>query len=139
MIELADRLDRLLQLLIVVQPAAHFSNALATNTDLARAPAWIRHRQNKYLVPFTTRALRTAPGVSNGALQQRSAQQLAVDRQLAQQLLTCAKGLITNYSKEPINREGLRQLQFRSTLQFSAPLAILRTSPTSLNFAPGSS
>src|SRR5262245_42617769 len=98
MIELADRLDRLLQFLIVVQPAAHFSNALATNTDLARASARIRHRQNKYLVPFTTRALRAALGVSDGALQQRSAQQLAANRQFAQQLLTRAKGLATNHS-----------------------------------------
>src|SRR5262245_13354297 len=100
MIELADRLDRLLQLLIVVQPTAHLGNALATHTDLARASAWIRHCQNKYLVPFTARAFRAALGVSNRALQQRSAKQLAVDRQFAQQLLTRAKGLVSNHSYE---------------------------------------
>src|SRR5437588_509343 len=98
MIKLADRLDRLLQLLIVAQPAPHFSNALATNTDLARASARIRHRQNKYLVPLTTRAFRATLGVSDSALQQRSTQQFAADRQFAQQLLTRAKGLIANHS-----------------------------------------
>src|SRR6185503_18700361 len=100
MVQLADRLDRLLQLLIVAQPAAHFGNALATNTDLARASARIRHRQNKYLVPLTTRALRAPLAVSDSSLQQRSAQQLATDRQFAQQLLARTKGLIANHSQE---------------------------------------
>src|SRR6266702_2817550 len=83
MIEFANDLDRLLQLLIVVQPAANFVDALATHAELARAPARIGDRQNKYLVPFATRAFRAIFGVSDRALQQRATQQFTGHRQFA--------------------------------------------------------
>ena len=77
MIELADRLDRLLQLLIVVQPTANLSNALAAHAELAHASAPIAHGQDMHLVPFAARAFRAAALVSNGALKQRTAHKLA--------------------------------------------------------------
>src|SRR5207247_3243865 len=76
-IELANRLDRLLELLVIGQPAANLSNALATHAQLPRASTRIRNRQNKNLVPFAARALQTTALMSNNALQQRAAQQLA--------------------------------------------------------------
>ena len=90
MIELADALDRLLQLPIIVQPAAYLSNALAPHAELTRAVPRISHSQNKHLVPFTARAFRTSFAVADRTLQQRAAQQLAADRQLADQLLARA-------------------------------------------------
>jgi hypothetical protein len=87
MIELADALDRLLQLLIIVEPSANFSDPLATYAELLRAPAGVGHRENEHLVPLTTCALRTISGVSNRALEQRAAEQLASDWQLGDKLV----------------------------------------------------
>src|ERR1700704_5023186 len=69
MIELANGLDRLLQPLIVVQPAANLGDALATHAELPRAPTRIADRHNKHPVPLATRAFRAVFGVSDGALQ----------------------------------------------------------------------
>src|ERR1700686_4268535 len=87
MIELANRLDRLLQLLIIAQPAPHLGNPLTAHTELTRTSSRIGHRQNKHLMPFAARAFRAVFGVSDSAIQQRSPQQLAGDRQFADQLL----------------------------------------------------
>src|SRR3954471_24802755 len=59
--------------LIIVQPTANLSSALATHTDLPSSSSGIGHRQDEHLVPLTTRALRTVLAVSDGALQQRPA------------------------------------------------------------------
>src|SRR6266545_1296866 len=87
MIELANRLDRLLQLLIIAQPAAHLSNPLAAHTELTRTSSRVGHRQDKYVMSFAARAFRAPLGMSDRALQQGAAQQLASDRQFADQLL----------------------------------------------------
>src|SRR5579883_252102 len=100
MIELADRLDRLLQFLIVAEPAAHLRNPLAPHADLACVSSRIGHGQDEHLVPFTACAFGTILRVSDRALQQRAAQQVAADRQLAHQLLTGPQGLLTNHSQE---------------------------------------
>ena len=50
------------------------------------------------MVPFAPRAFRTALGVSDRALQQRAAQQLAGDRQIADQLLARSEDLFSNHS-----------------------------------------
>src|SRR5436309_2112414 len=98
MIEFAYGLDRLLQFLIIAQPAAHLGNPLAAHAELTRAPSRISHRQHENLVAFAARALRTVLGVSDGALQQRAAQQLAGDWQFAGQLLARTQGLLMNHS-----------------------------------------
>ena len=49
-------------------------------------------------MPFAACALRAAALVTNGALQQRAAQQLAGDRQLVDKFLARLKGQITNHS-----------------------------------------
>jgi hypothetical protein len=92
MIKLADILDRLLQLLIVVEPAPNLGNPLATDAELLRAPASVAHGQNEHPMPLTAGALRTALGMADGALQQRAAQQFASNRQLADKLLARLKG-----------------------------------------------
>jgi len=97
-IELANRLDRLLELLVIGQPAANLSNALATHAQLPRASTRIRNRQNKNLVPFVTRALQTTALMSNNALQQRAAQQLAGDRQPVHKLIARREGSISIHS-----------------------------------------
>src|SRR5215216_1715015 len=100
MVELADRLDRLLQLLIIVEPAANFGNPLATHAELLRASPGVGHRQDEHPVPFTACAFRAVFGVSDGALQQRAAQQLPADRQLADKLVARPNGPITNHLLE---------------------------------------
>ncbi len=98
MIELADRLDRLLQFLIIAEPATYLRNPLAAHADLTRASPRVGHGQDKHLMPFTPRAFGAALRVSDRALQQRATQQLAADRQFAHQLLTRAQSLISNHS-----------------------------------------
>jgi hypothetical protein len=53
-----------------------------------------------HLMPFAARAFRAAALVTNGALQQRAAQQFAGDRQPADKLLAGLKGLIANHSSK---------------------------------------
>src|SRR5258708_13620017 len=98
MIEFANGLDRLLQLLIVVQPAANLADALATHAELPRASTSIGDRQNKHPVSFATRAFRAVFGMSDVAFQHRATQQFAADRQLADKLLARSKGSISNHS-----------------------------------------
>ena len=98
MIELANGLDRLFQLLIIAQPAAHLGNPLAAHTELTRTSSRVGHSQDKYVMPFAARAFRASFSVSDRALQQRAAQQVAGDRQFADQLLACSEGLLANHS-----------------------------------------
>src|SRR6476660_1228095 len=99
MIKLANGLDRLLQVLIIAQPAAHLGNPLAPHAELARTSSRVGHRHDKHVMPFATRAFRASFGVTDGAFQQRAAQQLARDRQFADQLLARSEGPLSNHSK----------------------------------------
>jgi hypothetical protein len=82
------------------QPAAHLGNPLASHAQLSRALSRIGHRQHKNLVALAARAFRATFGVSAGALQQPAPQQLAGDRQFADQLLARAEDLLPNHSQE---------------------------------------
>jgi len=84
MIEFANGLDRLLQILVILQPATHFGNAFATHAQLARSSTGISHRQNEDLVTFAALALRTAALVANQPFQEGATQKLAGDRQLVE-------------------------------------------------------
>src|SRR5208283_5388326 len=87
-IELANRLDGLLELLIVRQPATHHLNHLAAQAELPRAPARIAHRQHRQGVTLAAGAFGAAASVvADGPLQQRSAQDLTGYRQSFQKLL----------------------------------------------------
>jgi len=94
MVELADRLESALQLLVVAQPALHLGDLFAAQAELARAPAGIAHRQNRDRVPSPTRAFRAAAGMANHALKKRPAQDLTGDREPAEKLLPCSESLI---------------------------------------------
>ncbi len=83
MSELADVLDRLLELVIIAEPAANLGHPLAAHAELLRAPAGVGHGQHEYLVPLAARTFRATFPVLYGALQQRAAQQFAGDRQFA--------------------------------------------------------
>ncbi len=97
MVELADRLDGALQLLVVAQPAPHHGNLFAGNSELARAPAGIAHRQNRDRVASASRAFRAAAGMANQAIEKRAAQDLSGYRELAEKLFPCSKGLIARH------------------------------------------
>src|SRR5262249_45173562 len=56
----ADRLDPLLQLLIVVQPAANLINTFAPDAELLRTSPGITHRQHEHPMAFTARAFGAA-------------------------------------------------------------------------------
>src|SRR4029453_14707884 len=91
MIEFTNGLDRLLQLLITGQRAANRGNALAPHAELSRASTGIGHRQNEDVMASAARAFWAALGMPDGALQQRAAQQLASDRQFADEFFALAK------------------------------------------------
>jgi hypothetical protein len=127
MIEFADSLDRLLQFLVIAQPAAHLINALAPHAELARASARVGHSQDKHLMPFAARAFRAIFAVPDRTLQQRAAQQLASDRQLADQLLARADGLLQNYLQKnesddapTVNFNSVRSCSFPPVSRFCA-------------------
>jgi len=98
MIEFANALDRLLQLLIIGEPAANLGDALAPHAELPRVSTRIADCQNEDPVSFTARTFWAVLGVVNSALQERAAQQLAGDGEFAQELLACSKGSISNHS-----------------------------------------
>src|SRR4029077_14225883 len=124
MIEFANALDRLLQLLIIGEQAANLGDPLASHAELPCASTAIADCQNEDPVSFTARTFWAVLGVADGALQQRAAQQLASHRQLAQELLACSKGSCSTHSHECINGGRHSQLQIRPSLQFSAKAAI---------------
>src|SRR5262245_12961210 len=68
-IKLADRLDALLQLLIVVQPAANLINTFAPDAELLRTSPGITHRQHEHPMAFTARAFGAPCAVPHGAFQ----------------------------------------------------------------------
>ena len=57
MIELANRLQSLPELLVVVQPVAHFGRLFGPQADLTRAIAGIGDRQHQQTVTLTASAL----------------------------------------------------------------------------------
>ena len=135
MIELANRLDRLLQVLIIAQPAAYLGRSLAPHAELARTSSRVGHRQDKHVMPFATRAFRASFGVSDGTFQQRAAQQLAGDRQFTDQLLARSQGpLSKNESMVAINVNP----NSSDRAVFHEPVDSIQK-PTSSNFAPESS
>src|ERR1700758_97794 len=100
MIEFADVLDRLLQPLIIVEPAPNLSDALATHAELLHAAPAIAHRQHEHPVSLAARAFRAVFGVPDGALQQRAAKHLTAYRQFADELVARPNGPIANHSLE---------------------------------------
>src|SRR6266496_1373358 len=84
MIKLANGLDRLLQLPIIVQPAANLGDPLPTYAQLTRTPTRIGHRQDKHPMTFTARTLRTTAPMTDNALKQ---QKLAADWKPIHELL----------------------------------------------------
>src|SRR5204863_6804126 len=72
MIKLANGLDRLLQVLIIGEPAADLGNPLAPHAELPRASARIGNRQDEDVMAFAARAFRAVLAVSDGAQAQVS-------------------------------------------------------------------
>src|ERR1700739_1629474 len=100
MIEFADVLDRLLQPLIIVEPAPNLSDALATHAALLHPPPDTADRQHTPPVPPAARPFREVFGVPDGALQQRAAKHLTAYRQFADELVARPNGPIANHSLE---------------------------------------
>src|SRR4029077_21187596 len=99
MIEFANALDRLLQLLIIGQ-AANLGDPLVSHAELPCASTAIADCQNEDPVTFTARTVWAVLVVAEGALQQRAAQHLASAWQLAQELLASSKGSCSTHSHE---------------------------------------
>ena len=96
MIELADGFDRLLQLMVIVQPLPYLGDPLRTHADLSRTPSGIAHRQHRDRMTFAARAFRAATGMTNDSIQQRAPQKLAGDGQAIDQLLPRSKDSVPN-------------------------------------------
>src|SRR5438045_1339363 len=87
-VDLANGLDRLLQLLIIPQPSPHLGKPFAAQADLPCAPTGVAYGENRQLMPFAARAFRAALCmISDRALQQRTAQDLPGHREPGEQLL----------------------------------------------------
>src|SRR6516165_10683396 len=95
MVELADRLQRLPQLVVIAQPAAHFVDLLAAQAELAGAAAGIADAQNPQRVPAAAGADRAAAGMAHGPLEQRAAQDLPGHRQLGDERLAGLDNLVS--------------------------------------------
>jgi len=81
-IELADLLQRLLEVLVVRQPAAHLRHEFRAQGELARAAAGIGDGENIERVAFTAGALGAIGSMGpNGAIEERAAQDFAGNRQ----------------------------------------------------------
>jgi hypothetical protein len=70
MIELANRLDRLFQLLVIAQPPANLVNPIATHAQLPGLAARIAHCHDKDLMAFTARTFWTAARVADRTFKQ---------------------------------------------------------------------
>src|SRR5271154_1523728 len=98
-VELANNLDRLLQLLIAAQPAAHLGHPFAAQAELARGSTRVAHGENRQRMPFAARAFRAALGmIADRPLQQRAAQDLAGHREPVEQLLAHGQGSMMSHS-----------------------------------------
>src|SRR5262249_33904840 len=95
MVELADLLESVFELLVIVEPAPNFRHQFVAQAELTCATAGIRDGQNRERVAFATGAL-LAIGLmpENGALQQRAAQDFTANRQSVEQLLACTECLV---------------------------------------------
>jgi hypothetical protein len=100
MIELANGLDRLLQLPIIVQPAANLGDPLPTYAQLTRSPTRISHRQDKHPMTFPALTLPTTAPMTDNALKQRAAQKLAADWKPIHQFLPRLKGSVANHPQK---------------------------------------
>jgi len=100
MIKLANGLDRLLQLPIIVQPAANLGDPLPTYAQLTRAPTRISHRQDKHPMTFPALTLRTTAPMTDNALKQRAAEKLATDWKPVHEFLPRLEGSIANHPQK---------------------------------------
>src|SRR6516165_9853851 len=100
-VELANNLDRLLQLLIVAQPAAHLGHPFGAQAELARASTGVAHSENRERVTFAARAFRTSGGmVADRPLEQRAAQDLAGHGEPIEQLPARCQSSMMSHSYE---------------------------------------
>jgi hypothetical protein len=86
-VELANVLERFLELVVIAEPAAHFINLFAAQAELASTAVGIADGQNPQRVPAAAGADRAAAAVVHGPLEQRAAQHLPCHRQLADKRL----------------------------------------------------
>src|SRR6266853_3653554 len=97
-VDFANGLDRLLQFLIILQPAAHFGNALAAQAELLCVPTRVAHGEDRQLVPFAARAFRAASCmIADRTLQQRATQDLSSHRQPVEQFLARRKDMFPSH------------------------------------------
>jgi hypothetical protein len=69
LIELADFLHPLLELLIILQPPLYLRSLLGPETDLLILSTWITDREHQYRVPFAALTFGATVLMSDGALQ----------------------------------------------------------------------
>src|SRR6516164_11476207 len=81
MVEFADLFEGRSQLVVVVQPAAHFLDLFAAQTELTGAAASIRDSQNRKRMSAAGGADRATAAVAHSPLHQRTTQDLSGHRQ----------------------------------------------------------
>src|SRR5439155_6628368 len=87
-VELADRLDGLFELLVVAQPPPHLVGLLCPQAELPRLAAGIADSQHRHRMALATGTLGTSAAMPDEPLDQRPAHDLAVDWQPTDQ--SCA-------------------------------------------------
>src|SRR6266404_4829175 len=96
-VELADLLERFLELVVIAEPAAHLVNLFAAQAELASTATGVADGQNPQRVPAAAGADRAAAGVAHGPLEQRAAQNLPCHRQLGDERLARLDNLVSRH------------------------------------------
>ena len=100
MIELADRLKGLPQLVVIAQPVAHLVNLSTTQAELPVTGAGVADGENPQRVPATIGADCAATGMTHRPLDQRAAQDLAGHRQPGNERLARLYDLVLFHLQE---------------------------------------
>ena len=93
MIQLADGLQRLFEIVIAIDRLTNLRNLLETQAHLASLSAGIAHCEDPERMALATGAFQAPRRVMDGALEQRAAQDTRRGGELGSQLFPLADGL----------------------------------------------
>jgi hypothetical protein len=95
LVEFANALQTLLDVAIVLERLTNLRNLIGPQADLAILSAGITHGEDPERMALAAGALGTTRGVMDGALEQRSAEDVRGGGKLGGELLSFADGLLS--------------------------------------------
>jgi len=94
MVQLADGFQLLLELVVVIQPAAHLGDLFAAEAELARASAGIADGEDRQRMAFAAGTLGATAGVADGTLQEGAAEELGGEGEAVEEFLAGMEGAL---------------------------------------------